>query len=135
LDYWLVKTEPGSYSLDDLARESKTVWDGVRNPAALKNLKAMGAGDRVLVYHTGTAPAAVGLAKVVGRAYPDPKAGDPKLVAIDIRFVGRLPRPVPLTELKAQKVFVDSPLLRQGRLSVVPLTEEQWHRVLELAGV
>jgi predicted RNA-binding protein with PUA-like domain len=135
LDYWLLKTEPGAYSLDDLAREGKTVWDGVTNPAALKNLRTMGSGDHVLVYHSGAHPAVVGLAKVAGRAYPDPKAGDPKLVVIDIRFVGRLPRPVALAELKAEKVFADSPLLRQGRLSVVPLTEEQWGTILERAGV
>ena len=135
MDYWLLKTEPGSYSVDDLAREGKTVWDGVTNPAALKNLRAMGSGDRILVYHSGAERAVVGLAKVAGRAYPDPKAGDPKLVVIDIRFVGRLPRPVTLGEIKAEKVFTGSILLRQGRLSVVPLTEEQWSKVLVLAGV
>ena len=81
---WLLKTEPSTYGYDDLEREGRAVWDGVANPVALRNLRAMKEGDRVVVYHTGDEKAAVGLAEVVRAAYPDPKAGDPKLVVVDL---------------------------------------------------
>lgn len=122
---WLLKTEPGSYSYDDLEREGRAVWDGVTNPVALKNLRAMKAGDRAFVYHTGDERAVVGRAEVVKAAYPDPKAGSDRLVVVDLKGAGRLPRPVTLDEIKKLPVFADSPLVRQGRLSVVPLTPAQ----------
>ena len=122
---WLLKTEPGSYSYEDLEREGRAVWDGVTNPVALKNLRAMKAGDRAFVYHTGDERAVVGRAEVVKAAYPDPKAGSDRLVVVDLVAAGRLPRPVPLDEIKKLSVFADSPLVRQGRLSVVPLTPAQ----------
>ncbi|MBI5441656.1 MAG: EVE domain-containing protein [Deltaproteobacteria bacterium] len=131
---WLVKTEPSAYSLDDLEREGRTVWDGVRNPVALRNLRAMRPGDAVFVYHSGgsgSPPAVVGTAEVAGDPRPDPKAA--KFAVVDLRFVSRLPRPVALSELKAEPAFADSPLVRQGRLSVLGVTDEQWHRVRELA--
>ena len=127
---WLLKTEPGEYSYDDLEREKRGRWDGVTNPVALRNLRAMKAGDRVLVYHTGDEKAAVGLAEVVGEAYPDPKAKAERLVVVDVEPRGRLARPVTLAEMKAMAEFADSPLVRQGRLSVVPLTAPQWKAVL-----
>ena len=127
---WLLKTEPGEYSYDDLERERRGRWDGVTNPVALRNLRAMKAGDRVLVYHTGDEKAAVGLAEVVGEAYPDPKAKAERLVVVDVEPRGRLARPVTLAEMKAIAEFADSPLVRQGRLSVVPLTAPQWKAVL-----
>lgn len=120
---WLLKTEPGAYSYEDLEREGQTRWDGVTNPVALRNLRAMKIGDRVVVYHTGAEKAAVGLAEVTRAAYPDPK--DRRFPVVDIAARGRLPRPVTLAEIKAMPVFADSPLVRQGRLSVVPLTDEQ----------
>ena len=123
---WLVKTEPGTYSYDDLEREGRAVWDGVANPVALKNLRAMKVGDLVVVYHTGDERAAVGRAEVVKAAYPDPKQGDDRLVVVDLEAKGRLPAPVPLATLKGLPVFKDSPLVRQGRLSVVPLDAAQW---------
>jgi predicted RNA-binding protein with PUA-like domain len=123
---WLLKTEPGTYSYDDLEREGRAVWDGVSNPVALKNLRAMKAGDRAVIYHTGEERAAVGLAEVARAAYPDPKKGDARLVVVDLVAKGRLPSPVPLDRIKSLPVFADSPLVRQGRLSVVPLTAEQW---------
>lgn len=126
---WLLKTEPGQYSYDDLEREGRARWDGVRNPVALKNLRAMKEGDRVLLYHTGDEKAAVGEALVVRAAYPDPKANDARLVVVDLEPRGRLARPVTLAELKALDAFADSPLVRQGRLSVVPLTAVQWKLV------
>jgi predicted RNA-binding protein with PUA-like domain len=122
---WLLKTEPGTYAFEDLEREGKTVWDGVKNPAAQKNLRAMKAGDRVVIYHTGEQKAAVGLAAVTRAAYPDPQPADGRLVVVDLKLLRRLPRPVTLAEIKAHPAFVDSPLLRQGRLSVVLLTPAQ----------
>jgi predicted RNA-binding protein with PUA-like domain len=122
---WLLKTEPGEYGYDDLEREKRGRWDGVRNPAALRNLRAMKKGDRVLVYHTGVEKAVVGLAEVVLEAYPDPKANGGTLVVVDVEARGRLARPVTLAEIKAMAEFAASPLVRQGRLSVVPLTAAQ----------
>jgi predicted RNA-binding protein with PUA-like domain len=123
---WLLKTEPSTYGYDDLEREGRAVWDGVTNPVALKNLRAMKEGDRVVVYHTGDEKAAVGLAEVVRAAYPDPKAGDAKLVVVDLKPKGRLQSPVPLADIKKMPLFGESPLVRQGRLSVVPLDAAQW---------
>lgn len=130
---WLLKTEPGDYSWDALEKAGRACWDGVRNPAALRNLAAMKQGDRVLVYHTGDEKAVVGLAEVVRAAYPDPKYPDGKLVVVDVEAKARLARPVTLAELKALAVFRDSPLVRQGRLSVVPISAAQWE-VVETRG-
>lgn len=129
---WLLKTEPSVYAYEDLEREGKTAWEGVKNPVAQKNLRAMKVGDRAFVYHTGNEKTAVGIAEVLRSAYPDPKAKDPRLVAVDIRAAARLARPVTLAELKALPAFAGSPLLRQGRLSVVPLTPAQWKAIEEL---
>jgi predicted RNA-binding protein with PUA-like domain len=130
---WLLKTEPSGYSYDDLEKEGRAVWDGVTNPVALKNLRAMKAGDRVFIYHTGDEKAVVGRAEVVRAAYPDPKAKDPRLVVVDVKPAGRLKRPVTLAEIKAMPLFAESPLVRQGRLSVVPLTAAQ-EKAIEDAG-
>ena len=126
---WLLKTEPSSYGYDDLEREGRATWDGVKNPAALKNLRAMKEGDAALIYHTGDEKAVVGTALVAREAYPDPKAKDPRLYVVDLTPAGRLPRPITLAEIKALHAFAESPLLRQGRLSVVPLTKEQWNEL------
>jgi len=126
---WLLKTEPGDYSWDQLAKAGRARWDGVRNPAALRNLAAMKAGDRVLVYHTGAEKAVVGVAEVVRAAYPDPKYPEGKLAVVDLEARARLARPVTLAEIKALAEFRDSPLVRQGRLSVVPITAAQWGAV------
>ena len=130
---WLLKTEPGDYSWDELERAGRARWDGVRNPAALRNLAAMKAGDQVLVYHTGDEKAVVGLAEVVRAAYPDPKYPEGKLMVVDLEPRARLARPVTLAEIKALAEFKDSPLVRQGRLSVVPLTAAQW-KLIEARG-
>lgn len=130
---WLLKTEPSEFSYDDLEREGKAVWDGVRNPVALRNLRAMKAGERAIVYHTGGEKAAVGFAKLLREAYPDPGKRDPRLVVVDIAPLGRLQRPVTLGEMKAMAVFRDSPLVRQGRLSVVPLSAAQWNALEKAA--
>jgi predicted RNA-binding protein with PUA-like domain len=126
---WLLKTEPGDYSYDRLETAGRATWDGVRNPAALRNLAAMRQGDRVLVYHTGDEKAVVGTAEVVRAAYPDPRYPDGKLMVVDVEARGRLARPVTLAEIKALSDFRDSPLVRQGRLSVVPPTAAQWKAV------
>lgn len=122
---WLLKTEPTTYSYDDLERDGRAVWDGVANPVALKNLRAAKVGDVAVVYHTGAEKAAVGLARVVRAAYADPKADDPKLVAIDLEPLRRLPAPIALSAFKSSPLFRTSPLVTQGRLSVVALSAEQ----------
>jgi predicted RNA-binding protein with PUA-like domain len=131
MPFWLVKTEPSTYAFDDLRRDRKTRWDGVSNAQAQANLRAMRAGDEVAVYHSGE-KAAVGLARVARGPSPDP--GDPagRRVAVDLAAGAPLAVPVPLEALRAEKAFDGSPLLRQGRLSVVPLTAAQWKALLRL---
>jgi len=133
-NYWLVKTEPSTYSYDDMTKAETAVWDGVKNPVAIRNLRAMHPGDQVLVYHTGDEKAVVGWATVVSSPYPDPKTKDAKLFVIDLKAHRRLPQPVTLAQIKADKTFADLPIVRQGRLSVSPVTAPQWKRVLQLAG-
>jgi predicted RNA-binding protein with PUA-like domain len=123
---WLLKTEPDAYSFDDLERDQETRWDGVRNPTALLHIRTMRPGDGCVIYHTGAERQAVGLATVTTAPYPDPEAGDARLAVVDVRAGRRLARPVPLADLKANPLFADSPLLRISRLSVVPLTDEQY---------
>jgi predicted RNA-binding protein with PUA-like domain len=133
-NYWILKTEPSTYSFDELEREKTAVWDGVRNNLALKHIREMKPGDRVLIYHTGDERALVGLADVTSAPYPDPKQRDPKLVVVDLKVAGRLPKPVPLAAIKAERTFADLGLVRMGRLSVVPATATQWQRLLHLGG-
>jgi predicted RNA-binding protein with PUA-like domain len=123
---WLLKTEPSEYAYADLQKAGSARWDGVTNPVALRNLGLMKEGDRVLIYHTGDEKAAVGIARVTRAAYPDPEAGDPRRVVVDLAPVALLRRPVSLARIKALPVFAESPLVRQGRLSVVPLSAAQW---------
>lgn len=130
--YWLLKTEPGSYAFADLQREGRTSWTGVKNPAAQKHLRAMRKGDRAAVYHTGDEKAAVGIAEVAREAYPDATAGG-DLACVDLVPVQPLPAPVTLAALKAHPAFAGSPLVRQGRLSVVPLDAAQWAALERLA--
>jgi predicted RNA-binding protein with PUA-like domain len=123
---WLLKTEPSTYAYDDLEKEGRAVWDGVKNPFALRNMREMKMGDRVVIYHTGDEKSAVGLAEVTREAYPDPKKKDPRLLVVDLKAAGRLASPVTLATIKASSIFADSPLVTQGRLSVVRLTAPQW---------
>jgi predicted RNA-binding protein with PUA-like domain len=118
---YLLKTEPESYSFADLERDHETVWDGVTNPQAVKNLRAMKAGDKLVIYHTGDERTAVGTASVVSV-----DASNPKVPIIRIKAGKRLKHPKSLADIKANPLFATSPLVRQARLSVVPLTEEQW---------
>jgi predicted RNA-binding protein with PUA-like domain len=131
MPFWLLKTEPSAYSFDDLRRDRKTRWDGVSNAQAQSNLRAMRAGDEVAVYHSGV-KAAVGLARVARAAYPDPGDPEGKRVAVDLAAGDPLATPVTLDVLRGEKVFDGSPLLRQGRLSVVPLTAAQWKALRRL---
>jgi predicted RNA-binding protein with PUA-like domain len=130
---WLLKTEPSTYSFDQLEREGRTTWDGVRNPTALGHLRAIRTGDEILIYHTGAEKAVVGVAKVLTGAYPDPAAGDPRLVVVDLAPVRRLKAPVPLARIKADAAFADFALVRISRLSVMPVTAPQWKRLLALS--
>ena len=131
---WLLKTEPGEYSFADLVKDGVTPWDGVRSAPAQKHMRAMVAGDRCVIYHTGNVRAAVGLAEVVRAPYPDPDDSSGQWCLVDVRAGAALARPVALASLRGDPRFADSPLLRQGRLSVVPLTASQWDALLELAG-
>ena len=130
-NHWLLKTEPSTYSWADLEREKTAVWDGVSNPVALRNLAAMSVGDDALIYHTGGEKAVVGLARVTRAAYPDPKAKDPKLLVIELTPTRRLASGVTLAEIKGDPLFRDSPLVRQGRLSVVQLSDAQFRRLTQ----
>ncbi len=132
---FLFKTEPSEYSFADLQAKGQGVWDGVRNPVALRNLREMKGGDRVFVYHTGSEKAVAGIARAASNAYPDPRAPEgSSLVVIDLAPVAPLRAPVTLAALKANPEFSESPLVRQGRLSVVPLTAKQAAIIEKLGG-
>jgi predicted RNA-binding protein with PUA-like domain len=119
--HYLLKTEPSEYSFADLSRDKETIWDGISNPVALRNLRGMSQGDRLVIYETADVKSAVGTASVISVQGADGK--DPR---VKIKAAKPLPRAVPLSEIKATKLFSDSPLVRQGRLSVVPLSEQQY---------
>lgn len=121
---WLVKTEPSEYSFEELKKAGRATWDGVANPVAVKNIRSMKVGDRVVVYHTGGEKSAVGLARVASAPRDDKK--EVRLAVVELEAGRRLPRPVPLSEIKSLPLFSDSPLVRIGRLSVVPLTAAQY---------
>ena len=133
-NYWILKSDPDTYGFDELARDGRTVWDGVSNALALKHLRSMAKGDRVFIYHSGDEKALVGLARIVSEPYPDPKAGDAKLTVVDIEAGDRLPRPVTLAAVKADPAFAELGLVRMSRLSVIPVPADQWSRLLAMAG-
>lgn len=130
--HWLLKTEPSTYSFDRLVAEKRAVWDGVRNNLALIHLRGMKPGDKLLIYHSGAEKAVVGTAKVVAAAYPDPRGTDPKQVVVDVAPDSRLAGPVPLATIKADPALAELPLIRNSRLSVMPVTPDQWKRILAL---
>jgi predicted RNA-binding protein with PUA-like domain len=130
--YWLLKTEPDSYSWDQLARDKKTRWDGVANALALKHIRSMKKGDLALIYHTGDERAAVGIAQISTDPYPDPGQKDERVVVVDLKAKRKLHRPVTLAEFKADKAFAGWDLLRIGRLSVVPVPPAIWERIEKL---
>ena len=130
---WLVKEEPTHYGFDELVKDRKAVWSGVRNALAQKHLRAVQKGDRIFYYHTGDEKAVVGIARALSGPYPDPDDASGKYVAVDIAPVKRLPRPVTLAEIKADERFRDFALVRIARLSVMPVTDAQWARIESLA--
>jgi predicted RNA-binding protein with PUA-like domain len=132
---WLLKTEPDCYSFKDLEREGKTVWDGVTNNLALRNIRNIKKGDQLLIYHTGNEKTVAGLAEAISPPYPDPKADDPKLVVVDVKPRKRATNSVTLGDIKQIREMASSDLVRLPRLSVVPLTERQWQKITELAGL
>ena len=131
---FLVKTEPSTYSFAQLQRDKRTVWDGVRNPVALRNLATIKKGDTVVVYHTGEEKQAVGLAVAASDAYKDPKIADPKMVVVDLTADRALPKPVTLAQVKADATLKSTELARLPRLSVMPFSEAQYQRLMKLAG-
>jgi predicted RNA-binding protein with PUA-like domain len=131
--HWLLKTEPDCYSWDDLTRDKKTIWDGITNALALKNLRTMKKGDLALIYHTGKERAAVGLAEIVSNPYPDPKEEDEKLAVVDLKPKRKLAHGVTLSDIKADPAFAGWIFLRIGRLSVVPVPDNLWKRIEELS--
>lgn len=133
MSYWLIKSEPEEYSYQDLVRDGRTVWDGVRNPQAQKHLRAMKVGDLALYYHTGKEKAVVGIARITREAFPDPT--DPTYMAVEVAPVRELPRAVPLTAYKAEPAWADFALVRQGRLSVMPVPAPIWDWTLRQAGL
>jgi len=126
---WLFKEEPGHYSYDDLVKDGKTSWTGVRNPLAQKHLRAVRGGDRIFYYHTGSQKAVVGIARALGDAYPDPDDKAGKLHAVDVGPVKKLASPVTLAAIKADASFASFPLVRMGRLSVMPVSDDEWKRI------
>jgi len=131
---WLVKEEPTHYGFDALVKDKKAVWSGVRNALAQKHLRAIKTGDRIFYYHTGDEKAVVGIAKALSDPYPDPEDPSGTYVAVDVAPVKRLPRPVTLAEIKADAAFKDFPLVRIGRLSVMPVTDSEWALIEGMAG-
>jgi predicted RNA-binding protein with PUA-like domain len=130
---WLVKEEPEHYSFAQFVADGKTVWSGVKNPVAQRNLRSMSKGDRVFFYHTGKEKAVVGTATVASAAYPDPKDKSGKLVVVELTAGKALKRPVTLKEIKADKRFASMPLVRIARLSVQPVTDEEWAAIEALS--
>jgi predicted RNA-binding protein with PUA-like domain len=130
---WLFKTEPSVYSFQQLEKDKKTMWDGVKNNLALKNLKDINKGDPILIYHTGDEKAAVGVARALSDAYPDPSQKNPKLLVVDIEAVKPLPRPVTLAEVKANKKLANFDLVRLSRLSIMKVSEDQWNVIEQMA--
>lgn len=132
--HWLLKTEPTSYSFEQLVKDGRATWDGVRNPTAQKHLRSMTIGDEVMIYHSGKDPSVVGIARVTKGPYPDPSAGDPKLVVVDLAPVRALPKAVPLSAIKAEPRLLTMELVRISRLSVMPISQDHWAIILKLAG-
>ena len=135
MNYWILKTEPSTYSFEDLLRDKKATWDGVSNFQALSNIRKMAKGDQVMIYHTGDSKCIVGLAEIISEAYPDPKLKDPKLVVVDLVAKRKVSKQVTLAEVKAEPKFAELKLVRQSRLSVIPVPEPMWKLLMKMAGM
>jgi predicted RNA-binding protein with PUA-like domain len=130
---WLFKEEPSNYGFDLLMKDKKTIWTGVKNPLAQKHLHAVKRGDRIFYYHTGDERAIVAVATAIGDAYPDPDDPTGRQAVVGVGPVKKLPRPVTLAEIKADKSFSTFPLVRMSRLSVMPVTDDEWDRILTIS--
>ena len=130
---WLFKEEPTHYSYDDLVRDGKTSWSGVKNPLAQKHLRSVKKGDRIFYYHTGDEKAVIGIAKAASDAYPDPNDKAGKLVTVDVVPGKKLKRPVSLAEIKARAFFEEFPLVRISRLSVMPVSDREWSEIEKMS--
>jgi predicted RNA-binding protein with PUA-like domain len=133
MSYWLVKSEPGVYSWDDLVKEKETCWSGIRNYAARLHLKNMKKGDQVFFYHSNEGTAIVGIAKVSKEAYQDPTTDDERWFAVDLKPFKKLKNPVKLEQIKKDKRLAGMALVRIGRLSTQPVTEEEWNIIMEMS--
>ena len=134
MNYWLIKSEPFKYSWEQFSKDKKCVWDGVRNYAARNNLKAMKKGDLALFYHSNEGMEIVGIAKVVKEFYQDPTTEDVRWCVVDLKAHKKLKNPVPLSVIKQDTILQLMPLVKQSRLSVMPITEDQFYRVMDLSG-
>ena len=133
--YWLIKSEPDKYSWDQFQKDKSATWDGVRNYAARNNLQAMKKGDQVLYYHSNAGMEIVGIAKVAKEQYQDPTTDNPAWVVVDVKPFKKLKKPVTLAEIKADGRLNQMALVRLGRLSVQPVTDEEWQIIMELGGM
>ncbi|MBS1735078.1 MAG: EVE domain-containing protein [Bacteroidetes bacterium] len=134
MNYWLAKSEPSVYNIDDLQKDKTTTWDGVRNYAARLHLRAMKKNDLVLFYHSNERMAITGIAKVATEAYQDPTTSDERWVAVDLKFYKKFKRPIPLSEIKKVKNLGEMALIRISRLSVQPVSLKEWEIIMQLAG-
>lgn len=134
MKYWLVKSEPSAYSFDQLVKDKKTGWEGIRSYAARNNLRSMGKNDQVLFYHSNEGKEIIGIAKVVKTSYQDPTTDDPNWLAVDIAAVKKLKKPVTLLQVKADPELKEFELIRLSRLSVSAVSEKEWKHIMKLAG-
>ena len=134
MNYWLIKSEPSVYSYDDLVRDKKTFWDGVRNYAARNYLRSMGKGDQAFYYHSNEGMEIVGIVSVVKEAYQDPTTDNEQWVAVDFKPVKKLKNPVSLTDIKKEKSLAEMELVRNSRLSVQKVTPKAWEKILKMSG-
>jgi predicted RNA-binding protein with PUA-like domain len=134
VSYWILKTDSDVYPFEQLERERTATWDGVSNAVALRHIRSMRPGDPLMIYHSGATKEIVGLAHVTSEPYPDPHQKDSKLAVVDVAVDRRLPRPVSLATIKGDPAFAALALVRQPRLSVIPVPEAEWKRLLSLAG-
>jgi predicted RNA-binding protein with PUA-like domain len=132
MNHWLMKSEPSTYGWDDLVKDKRTNWNGVRNFQASSNLKAMKTGDRAFFYHSGEGPAVVGICEIARAYYPDPSDKTGRFGMVDVAAVGPFKKPVPLAAIKAEPRLSDFVLVRQSRLSVMPVTAEQWKLICQM---
>jgi predicted RNA-binding protein with PUA-like domain len=135
MQYWLLKSEPSTYSWDQLVKDGRTNWSGVRNFTAARNLKTMKTGDRAFFYHSGDGPAIVGVAEIVKEAYPDPSDKEGRFVMVDVKALMPVKTPVTLAAIKAERSLAAMTLVRQGRLSVSPVSAEEWRTISKMAGI